>query len=124
FVFLAWTLYRLLEGVNKRHASVMVSLVLVSVAIGFLNQLHNITALTLFRGDDFLSGFDKSQRDALGMLFLEINRLGNLVHQIFWGLWLFPFGLLVMKARFLPRILGILLIVNAVAYVFASITWL
>jgi hypothetical protein len=122
FVFLVMALYRLLSGVNKSHASVMVVLVLVSVAIGFVNEVNNIAALILFRGADFLSVFDKPQLDALGMLFLRLRGQGLVVNEIFWGLWLFPFGLLVMRSGFIPRILGVLLIVNGFAYLVASLT--
>ena len=121
FIFLVMALYRLLSGVTKTHAALMVILVVVSVAIGFLNEVNNIAALDLFRGGDFLAVFDKPQRDALGMLFLGLHRQGLVVNQIFWGLWLFPFGVLVMRSGFLPRILGLLLIVNCFAYVAASL---
>src|SRR3990172_5004190 len=67
FLLLVMALYRLLSGVNKNHARLMVGLVLVSVAITFVNVLNNIAALTLFRGGDFLAVFDKPQRDALAM---------------------------------------------------------
>lgn len=122
FILLAMALYRLLSEVNKNHARLMVALVLVSAAITFINVLNNIAALTLFRGADYLSVFDKPQRDAMAMLFLRLHSQGNLVNQIFWGLWLFPFGLLVMKSEFLPRILGILLVVNCFAYLAISLT--
>jgi hypothetical protein len=122
FVLLVMALYRLLSGVNKTHASLMVALVLVSVAIGFVNEVNNIAALILFRGPAFLSAFDKPQLDALGVLFLRLRGQGLVVNGIFWGLWLFPFGVLVMRSGFIPRILGVLLIVNGVAYVLASLT--
>jgi len=122
FLLLVMALYRLLSGVNKNHARLMVGLVLVSVAITFVNVLNNIAALTLFRGADYLSVFDKPQRDALAMLFLRLWGQGHAVNDIFWGLWLLPFGVLVMRSGFLPRILGILLIVNCFAYVAASLT--
>lgn len=122
FVLLAIALYRLLSGVNRTHARVMVAFVVVAVAIAYLNEVNNIAALTLFRGADFLSVFDKPQRDALGMLFLRLHGQGVGITSIFWGLWLFPFGLLVMRSRFLPRILGLLLIVNCFGYVVPSVT--
>jgi hypothetical protein len=122
FVFLAMALYRLLSEVSKNHARLMVGLVLVSVAIAFVNVVNNLAALTLFRGADFLSVFDKPQRDALGMLFLGSYRQGLVVNQIFWGLWLFPFGVLVFRSGFLPRILGVLLILNGFGYLAASFT--
>jgi hypothetical protein len=109
-------LYRLLSGVNKTHASLMVTLALVSAAVGFMNVLNNIAALTLFRGADFLAVLEKPQRDALAMLFLRLHGQGSVMNEIFWGLWLFPFGVLVIKSGFLPRILGVWLVVNCFAY--------
>ncbi len=122
FLLLVMALYRLLSGVNKNHARLMVSLVLVSVAITFVNVLNNVAALTLFRGADFLAVFDKPQRDALAMLFLGLQGQGIVVNQVFWGLWLLPFGVLVMRSGFLPRILGVWLIINGFAYVALSLT--
>jgi hypothetical protein len=124
FILLVMALYRLLSGVNKTHASLMVALVLVSVAVGFMNVLNNIAALTLFHGADFLAVFDKPQRDAMAMLFLGLHRQGLIIDEIFWGLWLFPFGLLVIRSGFLPRILGVWLIVNCFAYLALSFTGL
>jgi hypothetical protein len=120
FIFVVLALYRLLSDVNKTHALLMVSLVLVSASVGFMNVLNNIAALTLFRGTDFLAVFDKPQRDALGMLFLRLHGLGITANEIFWGLWLLPFGVLVMRSRFLPRLLGVWLIINGAAYVVLS----
>lgn len=120
FIFLARALYRLFHGVSNTQASLMVTLVLISVAIGFVNEVNNLAALSLFRGADFLGVFDKPQREALGMLFLRLNGQGSVVNEIFGGLWLLPFGLLVIRSGFLPRILGALLIVNGFAYVAVS----
>src|SRR5919197_715438 len=82
----------------------------------------NAAALLLVRGADFLAAFDKPQREALAMLFLRLHNHGVLVNEVFWGLWLFPFGLLVYRSRFLPRLLGVWLILNCCAYVILSVT--
>jgi len=124
FICVALALYRLLSGVNKTLASLMVALVLVSAAVGFINVLNNIGALILFRGGDFLTVLEKPQRDALGMLFLRLHGQGNVINEMFWGLWLFPFGVLVMRSRFLPRILGVWLVINGFAYLTISLTGL
>jgi hypothetical protein len=116
FICLAIALYRLLNKVNKTWALLMVGFVLVSATIGFLNTLNDIAALILFRGPDFLSVFDKVQREALGMLFVRLHSQGNFINEIFWGLWLFPFGLLVFRSGFLPRWIGIWLMINCGAY--------
>src|SRR2546429_8935657 len=100
----------------------MVAFVLVSAAVGFLNTLNDIAALTLFRGADFLSVFDKPQRDALGMLFIRLHSQGIFIDEMFWGLWLFPFGLLVFRSGFLPRFIGVWLMINCFGYVALSIT--
>jgi len=124
FICVVLALYRLLSGVNKTLASLMVALVLVSAAVGFINVLNNIGALILFRGGDFLTVLEKPQRDALGMLFLRLHGQGNVINEMFWGLWLFPFGVLVMRSRFLPRILGVWLVINGFAYLTISLTGL
>jgi len=121
FIFVVRALSRLLVGVNKSHASLMVTLMLVSIPISLLNVLNEIAALTLIRGADFLSVFDKPQRDALAMLFLNLHFQGFMVAQVFWGLWLIPFGVLVFKSGFLPRILGVLLIIACFGYLANSL---
>lgn len=122
FICIGLALYHLLIRVNKTWARLMVALVLVSATVSFMNVLNNIAALTLFRGGDFLAVFDKPQLDALAYLFLRLHGQGTVINEIFWGLWLFPFGVLVMRSGFLPRILGVLLIINGFAYVAMSLT--
>lgn len=122
FIFVGLALYHLLKGVNKKHALLMLILVLLSVPISFLNELNRIAALILARGPGFLSVFEQRQVDALVMAALNLHGSGLLLVQIFWGLWLFPFGLLVLKSSFLPRILGVLLIIAGVGYVASSFT--
>jgi hypothetical protein len=122
FIFVALALYDLLKGVNRRHASLMVTLIVVSIPIAFLNELNSIAALVLVRGADFLSLFEKPQRDALAMLFLNLHHYGFVVAEIFWGLWLFPLALLVYRSRFLPRFLGLWLALAGFAWVILSLT--
>jgi hypothetical protein len=122
FIFVALALYDLLKGVNQRHASLMVTLIVVSIPLAFLNEVHSIAALVLVRGAEFLSVFDKPQRDALAMLFLNLHGRGLVVAEIFWGLWLFPLALLVYRSRFLPRFLGVWLALAGVAWVILSLT--
>jgi hypothetical protein len=123
-IFLGLALYRLFRGVSQQRALLMGILLLTQVPIAFLNEVNSLAALMLVRGADFLSSFDKPQRDALAMLFLNLHGQGITVSEIFWGLWLFPFGLLVLRSGFLPRILGAWLIVNGFAYLAISFTGL
>ena len=122
-IFLTLALYRLFKDVDRDLAWLMVILGGLMVApIYFLNTINDAAALLLVRGADFLSVFDKPQREALAMLFLRLHNHGVLVNEVFWGLWLVPFGLLVYKSRFLPRILGVWLMLNCSTYVAHSIT--
>lgn len=121
FVFVVWALYRLLGGVNRTLGSLMVILGLAFVPMMCMNALNGIAALLLVRGADFLSAFDPSQRRALAMLFLDLRRYGYLIGWIF-GVWFFPLGILVFKSRFLPRFLGVLLIIAGAGYVADSLT--
>lgn len=68
---------------------------LLSLPIVFVNLLNDIAALILVGGAKFLSVFDQPQRDALAYLFIRLHGQGLQVAAIFWGLWLFPFGMLV-----------------------------
>jgi hypothetical protein len=122
FVFVALALYDLLKSVNQRWAALMVIFILLAIPIAFLNEVNAVAALILVRGGDFLSLFDKPQRDALAMLFLRLHGTGFDVAEIFWGLWLFPLGLLVYRSRFIPRVLGILLMLACFAYLADSFT--
>jgi hypothetical protein len=123
FLFAVRALYRLLQGVDRRQASLMMTLFAISIPISCLNVLNDIAALILVRGADYLSVFSEPQRNALAMVFLRVHSQGLLVAQIFWGLWLFPFGALVYRSGFLPRILGVLLIINGAAYPIQSFTF-
>jgi hypothetical protein len=122
FIFVALALYDLLKGVNHRHALAMLTLILVAIPIAFLNEVNGMAAVVLVRGADFLSLFDQPHRDAMAMLFLNLRGAGFDVAGIFWGLWLFPLGLLSYRSGFIPRILGVLLMIGCFAYLANSFT--
>jgi len=122
-IFLVLALYRLFKPVNEQHAKLMVILgALVSVPIMFINVLNEIAALILVNSADFLSVFSKSQLDALALLFLRLHEQGVEIVQLFWGLWLFPYGILVIRSGFIPRLLGVLLFIAGTALLAGSFT--
>src|SRR5258708_15857299 len=90
FIFVALALYDLLKGINRRQASLMVTLVVVAIPIAFLNELNSIAALVLARGADFLSIFEKPQRDALATLFLNLHFPHPFFPDYFYFLSSFP----------------------------------
>lgn len=121
FIPLIVSLYKLLRDVDKWHAMLMVLLVAVGVAIGLVNILNKIMPLILLRGGDYLAVLTDAQRKALALAFLNLNERGNLLDTGFWGLWLFPFGVLVLRSGFLPRFLGVLLLIAGVGYLTISV---
>jgi hypothetical protein len=120
FICLGVVLYRLFREVNKTWALLMLSFVVASAAICFLNVLNDVAALILIRGGDFLVVFEKKQRDALAMLFLRLYNHGQFMAEIFWGLWLFPLGLLVYRSGFIPRFIGGWLMINCCGWLVLS----
>lgn len=122
FIFAVRALYQLLGEVSKTQASLMVTLVLISVPITFLNVLNEVAALRLLHGDSLLGVVTGAQRDVLALLFLNLHSDGVSLANIFWGLWLFPFGALVMRSGFIPRTLGVLLLLNGAALIAVSLT--
>jgi hypothetical protein len=125
WLFVPLALYRLLKGVDRGLAVVMVILgSLMPVPIFFVNMVTDAAALLFARGADFLSVFDKPQREAFATLFLNLHHQLDLANMIFWGLWLLPFGLLVYRSCFLPRFLGVWLMAACFAWLALSFTGL
>ena len=125
FIFVTLALYRLFKEVDQPLAVLVVILgSLMVVPLFFANMVYDAGALMLARGGDFLSVFDKPQRDAFARLFLNLHHQLDLANAIFWGLWLLPFGLLVYRSRFLPRFLGVWLMLGCFGYLAFSFTGL
>lgn len=123
FLWVPLTLYGLFKSVDKHLTWLMIILFAMSIPISVVNEFNEIAVVALLHGD-FRSAFDKTQLDAIVMLLLRLYGQGNSLAQIFWGLWLWPFGLLVIKSNLIPRLLGILLITSCIAYLVSSFTLL
>jgi hypothetical protein len=115
FLLSAWALYVLLKPVNKDLALLVVLLNLCGVAIKCASLLGEVTALQLLSGADYLSAFEPAQLQALANLFLNVFNSGFMIAQIFFGAWLLPLGYLVYRSGYLPRFLGVLLVLDFVA---------
>ncbi len=124
FIFVALALFRLFAGVNRRHAALMVILIVVSIPISIVNELNSLAALALIHGADYLSAIAKPQQDALAMFFLYLHSRGLVLAELFWGLWLLPLASLTYRSRFLPRFLGIWLALAGAAWVILCIVTL
>ena len=124
FIFVVLALYRLFKRVSESHALAMMILIMVSIPISLLSVVDEIFALVVVSSANFLSAFNTGQLDVLAYIFMRLHGRTTLVAEIFWGLWLFPFGFLVIQSRFIPRALGYLLFVAALGYLASSLTFL
>jgi len=116
FLLLPLALYRLLASVNKTHAILMVIFALVSIPISFVNMLHKFAVLRLIGDSEHLKVMDSSELQFNVMNHLHAYNEGIVLSQVFWGLWLLPFGYLVYKSGFLPKFLGVFLIMGCFGY--------
>jgi len=123
FLFLAFVLYRLLKEVNEHRAKLMVAFVIVQIPIGLLNGALDITSVLILKGE-VLKTFQLEQKQDFVMLLQNQQIWITASLEIFWGLWLIPFGQLVYKSGFLPRFLGVLLIIGGIGYMLESFTFL
>jgi hypothetical protein len=119
FVLAAWALYVLLKPVNKNLALLFLLLNLGGVAVECLNALNLFAALQFLSGANYLSVFQTGQLQAMAMSSLDLYTSGFLIAQIFFSVWLLPLGYLVYKSRSLPRLLGLLLILDF----FGNMSW-
>jgi hypothetical protein len=120
FLFVPLVLYRLFQPTSPWSALAMMVLILISFPISFYAVVHQLGALQLAGGGEgagFLTALGTAQREALAYLELRLHSHAIMTAEIFWGLWLFPFGVCVMRSGFVPRVLGILLMIAGGGYV-------
>ena len=126
-IFIVLAFYRLFKDVDQQLAVLLVIFGGVMPALlNFVSVVYEAGALLVARSGDswsgnFLSVFDKPQRDALVMLFVRLHHYQIVAAETLWGLWLFPMGALVYKSRFVPRFIGAWLIINGIAYLVLSL---
>jgi hypothetical protein len=122
FLLVALALYRLFKDVDRNQSRLLVALVGTGIAAGFANFTLNLAPLVLLSGADFLSPLTPSQLEALAYAAIRLGGKQGELLTSFWGLWLFPFAALTFKSGFLPKFLGVLLILSGAAYVVTCVT--
>jgi len=120
-IFVAFALYRLFHDVDRKLAAITAVLMWVAVPIQLLNVVFDLAPLMLTTGHTYLQAFSKEQVDTLVYLFLRLHASGLIVAQVFWGMWLFPWGMLAIRSGFIPKWIGAAEFFAGVGYVFASV---
>lgn len=116
FLVLPLALYKLLSQVNNAAAVLMVTLAVAAVPIYFVALANQLDILSLLSEAKYQQVFTLDQLHARVMLLMDAYDNRVFVSEIFWGLWLLPFGYLVFKSGFLPKILGVLLMLGCFSY--------
>lgn len=116
FLFLPIVLYQLLKDVNENMAKIMVLLAVISVPMYFINVQNQFTALSLIQAPNYLKVFPAEYIQAQVLFYIDRYNDGMRLIHVFSGLWLFPFGYLVFKSKFLPQFLGVLLMLGCFGY--------
>lgn len=118
-ILLALALYKLLEPAEKNMAVLMVVLLFFGAGIAMLNEVNHF-AMIFLSSADTSSVFTAEQSQHFVQLFHDMREFGAYIAAIFWGLWLFPLGYLIIKSNFLPKFIGIMLIIAGIGYVVDS----
>lgn len=122
-IFLTLAFYRLFKDLDRNLAMMVVIFGGVMPAVlQFVGAMLDSATLMIARGPEFLSVFDKAQQDALTFLFVRLGEHQITAAELLWGVWLLPLALLVYRSRFLPRFLGVWLVINGIAYVILCLT--
>lgn len=116
FLALPLVLFGLLQRVHRGAAVAMVALAVVSVPISLVAVTHQLDALSVLTEPRFNQALPATQVQGLALLSLRGYDHALFMARLFWGLWLLPFGYLVLKSRALPRVLGGLLMLGGVGY--------
>ena len=114
FLMAAWGLFVLLRPVNRNLALLFLLLNAVGVAIQGASMLWLLSALLQGDAASHMQAYSAAQLEGLAYLSINVYKMGWVTAQLFFGMWLFPLGYLVYKSRFLPRVLGILLMLDAI----------
>jgi len=117
FLLTAWSLYVLFKPVNRNLALLFLLLNLVGVAVESVLTLIHFAALMTLDGSKYLEVFSADQLQVLALLLLKLSGTGNVVTTLFYGAWLFPLGYLALKSRLLPKVFGILLILDGISLI-------
>jgi hypothetical protein len=116
-------IYKVLKFVNENHAKWIVLFALIAAPISMLNELNSVAVLLLLKSPEFSTLFTQSQLHSFISIILDLHKYGYQIVGIFFGFWLLPMGVLVYKSTYIPKFIGVLLIVTCLGYLIDFVTF-
>jgi hypothetical protein len=121
--FFGLVLFQLFRETGRQLATVLLTAIVITVAVAVVNVLNLWGALLILTPTDYLKAFSQDQLNAMAMTLLRLNNsLGQALVELFWIPYFFAFGLLVLKSRLLPKILGLLLLIMSAGFAANDLT--
>jgi hypothetical protein len=114
FLIAAWALYVVLKPVNKDLALLFLLFNVAGFAVWLFSSLCLFASLVILNGPEAIKAFQPDQLQAMAVFFFGLYKTGVVIAQVPYGVWLFPLGYLVLKSKFLPKVLGMLLIADGI----------
>jgi hypothetical protein len=109
--------YEVLKPVNRSLSLLAAFFSLVGCAVGAFSCLFDLVPLVLLKNAPYLGVFTIDQRQALALMFLKVRLDANNLGLVFFGLHCLGVGYLIVRSIFLPRIIGVLMLIAGVAWI-------
>jgi hypothetical protein len=113
---LAVIFYDLFKVVNRRLALLDAFFILVATAIEATSLINQFTPLILLGDGPYANALPAAQLQALAYLPSDLSGIDYSIHTIFFGFDILALGYLVFRSTFIPRVIGVLLAIDALAY--------
>ena len=108
--------YHLLKPAGRSVSLTAAFLGLTGCVIKMFARVFFIAPLFVLGDAAYLRAFGSEQRQALAMLMLKVNDRGAAMALVFFGAYALLTGYLILRSRFLPRVLGALSVVGGVGW--------
>jgi hypothetical protein len=119
-VVIAWALYVLLAPVNRSVSLLTAWFRLMYTAVALFGLLNLVTVYRLLHTPDYLTAFGSGQLHAQVQLLLNSFRYDWSVGLVLFGIHLVLLGCLIYRSGYIPRILGILLVIDGLGWMIDS----
>jgi len=119
-VAVAVLLFLLLRVVSMPLALAAAAFHLTQTAVLTANTMTTWGALLMYKGEEMGRAFDGPQLDALAYQAFAVHGAGYSLALIFFGVNCMLLGVLIWRAAFLPKVLGVLMFASGMVYFFTS----